>query len=207
LNQHSPGAVRKAAVDRRFSMDSCEGVSMIGNRLAVSKSSLLIVALLGVGQAALANDAFIGVGIGLSPGQPRFKQSDDFPIQAAFELTPQDWRFGFMQATFDSNDKPTVHLNTQVFGAQKLFIHKFDNRFSLNGALGVGYYQVNLSGAGSGTGSAFGLMATGGGRFQITPQFFTDLEYQYRNAAISVNSNEEIDGGWTGFALNVGYVF
>lgn len=184
---------------------------MIGKRLAVAKTLILIGALvgalLGVGHTALANDAFVGVGIGLSPGQPHFKQSNDFPFQFAFELTPQDWRFSFMQATFDSNDKPTVHLNTQVFGAEKLFIYKFDNRFSLNGALGVGYYQVALSGAASGTGSAFGLMATGGGRFQITQQLFTDLEYQYRNAAISINSNEEVDGGWTGFAINLGYVF
>lgn len=184
---------------------------MTGKRLAELKAmamaAVALGALLGPGRSALANDAFIGFGLGLSPGQPKFKQSNDLPIQFGFELAPQDWRFSLAQATFDSNDAPTVHLNTQVFGAEKLFIHKFDNRFSLNGGLGVGYFQANLSGAASGTGSAFGLMATAGARYQINPQLFTDLQFQYRNAAITINSNTEFDGGWRGFAVNLGYVF
>ncbi len=175
--------------------------------MAVLGVALVGSPLVGLETHALANDAYVGIGLGLNPGQPKFKQSDDLPFQFAFELAPQDWRFSLAQATFDSNDKPTVHLNTQVIGAEKLFIYKFDNRFSINGALGVGYYQVALSGAGSGTGSAFGLMATGGGRFNITPQLFADLQYQYRNAAVTINSTTVVDAGWNGFAVNLGYTF
>ena len=180
---------------------------MMMKRIAALTAVTLSAAWIGWAMPALANEMYLGVGVGLTPGQPKYKQSDDLPIQLAFELSPQDWRFSFMQATFDSNEKPTVHINSQVFGAEKLFIYKFDNRFSLNGGLGVGYYQVNISGAGTGNGSAFGLMATGGARYQINPQFFADLQFQYRNAAVAINSTSVVDAGWNGFGLNIGYTF
>jgi|SRR5579863_3780560 hypothetical protein len=156
---------------------------------------------------ALANDAYIGLDLGMTPGQPRFSQSSDPGLQAAFELAPEDWRFSFAQATFDSSDTPTTHIQSQVFGAEKLFIHKFDNRFSMNGAIGIGLFQATLTGAQTGSGSAFGLMATAGGRYQINNQLFTELQFQYRNAAIAINSHEEVDAGWTGFGVNLGFIF
>ncbi len=176
-------------------------------RIAALTAVALSAAVIGWAMPVLANDMYLGVGIGLSPGEPKYKQSQDLPVQIAFELSPQDWRFSFMQATFDSNDKPTVHINSQVFGVEKLFIYKFNEGFSLNGGLGFGWYQVDLSGAGSGTGSAAGLMATAGARYQINPQFFTDLQFQYRNAAVAINSTTVVDAGWNGFALSIGYTF
>jgi len=163
--------------------------------------------LMGSALPALANDAYIGLGLGLSPGNPKYSQSSDPAVQAAFELAPEEWRFSFEQATFDSTFKPRAHLQSQVFGAEKLFIHKFDNRFSMNGGIGIGYYQVNITGSDSGSGSAFGLMATGAGRYDISQQLFAEVQFQYRNAAIQINSQNVVDAGWTGFAVNFGFIF
>lgn len=175
---------------------------MVWKRLAVVAAVLTCYAL-----PAFANDAYIGLGLGLSPGQPKFSQSGDPAIQLAFELQPEDWRFSFEQVTFDSTFKPRAHLQSQAFGAEKMFIHKFDNRFSINGGIGIAYYQVALSGSATGNGSAFGLMASGAGRYQINQQFFTELQLQYRNAAVNTGNNTVVDAGWTGFGINFGFVF
>jgi hypothetical protein len=170
---------------------------------------LAVLAAVGMGFAlpALANDAYLGLGLGLTPGNPKFSQSGDPAVQLAFELQPEEWRFSFEQVTFDSTFKPKAHLQSQVFGAEKLFVHKFDNRFSMNGGIGIGYYQIALSGSESGTGSAFGLMASVAGRYQINQQFFTDLQLQYRNAAIAVDSQRVFDAGWTGVGIDFGFIF
>jgi hypothetical protein len=194
------------------------GILPAGRELTASKRSkdsrwVVLVAMvlcagaLSISRPAYANDGYVGIGLGLTPGQPKFSSSGDLPIGFAFELRPQDWRFSFSEASFDSDNKPTAHLNTQVFGAEKLFVQPLDNRFSLVEGLGVGFYQVVLSGSASGSGSAFGLMASAGGRFHFNQQLFGDLQFQYRNAAIAINSNSVVDAGWTGFALDIGYVF
>jgi len=156
---------------------------------------------------AAANDAYIGLGIGLSSGQPRYSQSRDLAPQAAFELTPEDWRFNFAQATFDSSARPVTHIETQVFGIEKLMVYRFHNPLSVYAGLGAGAYQVALSGAGKGSGSAFGLMADAGGRYQIEPQLFVDVQFQYRNAAVAIGSASVVDAGWTGFDVNLGFIF
>jgi hypothetical protein len=178
---------------------------MVCKRLAALLAALL--GLLAPVGPVLANDATIGVGIGQTPGQPRYSQSGDFGLQVAFDLIPAEWRFSFAQTTFDSDHHPVTHIQSQVFGAEKLFIHRFDERISMNGGLGLGLFQVAITGAGTGTGSAFGLMATVGGRVQINSQLFTEVQYQYRNAAIAVDSRSVVDAGWRGFAVNLGFVF
>jgi hypothetical protein len=175
---------------------------MMSKKLAALAAVMMALAL-----PALANDAYVGLGLGLGPGQPKFSQSGDPAIQIAFELQPEEWRFSFEQATFDSSFKPKVHLQSQVFGAEKLFVHKFDNRFSMIGGIGIGLYQATLTGAQSGSNSAFGLMASASGRYQINQQFFTEAQLQYRNAAIAINSNQEVDAGWLGLGINFGFVF
>jgi len=176
-------------------------------RLAAGMAALLALGLTLLPRAALANNAAVGIGLGQSPGQPKFSQAGDFGFQVAFELEPEEWRFSFAQTTFDSDRHPVIHIQSQVFGAEKLFVHKFDDRISMNGGLGVGFYQVAVTGAGTGTGSAFGLMATFGGRYAINSQLFMEGQFQYRNAAVAIDSTTVVDAGWRGFAVNLGFVF
>ena len=180
---------------------------MVRTRMAAVLAVLLGLGLLGPAGLAWANNAAVGIGIGQTPGQPKYSQSGDFGLQAAFELEPADWRFSFAQTTFDSDRHPVTHIQSQVFGAEKMFVHKFDNRVSMNGGLGLGLFQVAITGAGTGTGSAFGLMATVGGRVQINAQLFVDVQFQYRNAAVAIDSRSVVDAGWKGFAVNLGFVF
>lgn len=180
---------------------------MVCHRPAATMAALLGLALTAPLQPAVANDAYIGLGIGLSSGQPHYSQSRDLAPQAAFELAPEDWRFNFAQATFDSATHPITHIQSQVFGVEKLFVYRFHNPLSVYAGLGAGAYQATLTGAGKGSGSAFGLMADAGGRYQIEPQLFVDLQFQYRNAAIATGSAAVLDAGWTGFDVNLGFIF
>lgn len=170
------------------------------------KSCLLIFAffMLLSPFTAIADQAYGGLGLVTSPGEPQ-TNVNRFSIHGAYE-TLERWRFSFTDTSFKDEATGTVKANSQILGGEHMWINSVNEGFALIGAVGAGFYRTSVTGGGGGSGFAVGLLATGSGRFAISKKLFIDLSLQYRNAAVSVG-NYSIDAGYTGLALNLGAFF
>jgi hypothetical protein len=169
------------------------------NKIITLFSSLI---LFGFSGAAMADQLMGGFGFPIQPGEPDF-ESDRIMVSAAFELQDQ-WRFSFTDGDFEHKDDSDIEIQTQVFGAEKLWFHKLKDKLALVGGLGAGLFSVDTEPGGSGV--AFGLLATGSARFAINDKIFIDAALHYRNAAVKVDS-DSVNGGYQGIVVSGGYKF
>jgi len=86
-----------------------------------------------------------------------------------------------------------------------MWVHKIDEGFSLIGAFGPGYYSVKTEEP-SGSGTAFGVLATGTLRFALSDKFFLEGALHYRNVAVKID-DESVNGGYQGLIIGGGYFF
>jgi hypothetical protein len=183
------------------------------------KRILLVAALvLTVSGAAMvpgtagAQSLYVGSGVALAPNEPDFTQNAVVTPMVGFDF-PQLWRVSFMSTdSKDTKFNPDAKMHVNLIGVQKLFVYPMNASFDLVGALGAGWYMVNLDGPSSfkGTGSGLGLMADGGIRYHISKQLFVDASFQYRDSGIQISSTGRdftVDPGWTGLAGAVGWTF
>ena len=177
----------------------------------MTKRILLIAAfIVGLSAAAMAQSLYVGSGLALAPSQPDFKQDGLFSPMVGYDF-PQLWRVSFMSTNSkNTSSTPETKMSESLIGVQRLFVYPLNQGFSLIGALGAGWYMVSLSGAGSGNGTGLGLMADGSMRWHINKNLFVDATFQFRDSGVQISApggDFTVDGGWTGVAAAVGWVF
>jgi hypothetical protein len=176
----------------------------------IKRILLIAVLIVGMSAAAMAQSLYVGSGVVLAPSEPDFKQDSLLAPMVGYDF-PQLWRISFM--TTDSKNTtthPETKMTESVIGVQRLFVYPMNQAFSLIGALGAGWYMVNLSGSGSGSGSGLGLMADGSLRWSFSKNLFADATFQFRDSGVQISSTGRdftVDGGWTGVAAAIGWVF
>lgn len=151
----------------------------------------------------MADQLSFGLGLSTQSGQPDF-QTDRFPIMIAFE-TITLWRFSYTDTAFKHDDDSATKINAKILGAEYMWIYEIEDGFSLIGAFGPGYYSVNTKNP-NGSGSAFGVMATGTLRYALSDTLFLDGALHYRNVAVRID-DESVNGGYQGIVIGGGYFF
>ncbi len=169
----------------------------------------LFVGLLLVAPFSLsANQAYIGLGLVPTSGQPDYIADGYFNINMAFE-TSTLWRFSFTNTSFMDKDEDSNKLKSMIFGAERMWVYKINTGKTLIGTFGPGLYSTTAEGAYDGSGMALGLIATGSFRFAITDKLFIGAAAHYKNAAVVLNDEMVVHGGYNLFSLfvNIGYFF
>ncbi len=150
-----------------------------------------------------ADQIVVNVGLSTVSGQPDY-ETDRFPLMIAFE-TKTLWRFSFTDTVFKHKDTSSSKIKAQVLGAESMWVYEISNEFSIIGAFGPGYYSVQTENQ-DGSGSTFGMMATGTFRFDFSESLFVEGAFHYRNVAVKID-DETVNGGYQGMMIGAGYTF
>ncbi len=152
----------------------------------------------------LIGDQFYGgLGVSVTPGESRTEVSR-FPISVAYETTGL-WRFSYTDTEFKYDDSSS-YLNSTILAAEKMWVNKVKKGFTLIGAFGPGFFSTKNSGNSSGTGTAFGMLATGSLRFALDENSFIQTSFQFKNAAVTLNGSSA-NAGYQGLFLSYGLFF
>ena len=166
----------------------------------LTRLCVLIFLLGSLSTSTRADELYAALGLGGKAGEPNFDENRP-PITLAYELQ-RTWRFSWTSGDYDHITQP-VSLETQILGVERVWYKDMGSNMALIGAFGPGLFQATLkSGAGSDSGSKFGILATGNLRIYLSKGFL-DLGYHYRNAAVIINRSS-FNGGYEAFALGFG---
>ncbi len=155
---------------------------------------------------AMADQFFVDLGLSVTPGQPEY-ENNRFPIILGYENAKETnlWRFSYANVDFKHKTQTSYLIQSQIISAERFWVYKIKEGFSLIGAFGPGLFMTTADPVGSG--NAFGLVATGTMRFSLTGKFFLEGALHYKNCAVAVSNSLVVDGGYQGLVIGGGYFF
>ncbi|MCP4757225.1 MAG: hypothetical protein GY866_40700, partial [Proteobacteria bacterium] len=141
---------------------------------------LLIVVFSLIPFSASADQFYGGLGLYPSSGQPDFVADGILNINLAYE-TESLWRLSFTNTSFKHKDEDSVKLKSMIIGAERMWVNKIRPGFTLVGGFGPGVFSTTGEGQGSsGSGMAFGLVATGSLRYALDDKMFIGAALHYK---------------------------